>query len=72
MQSYMSPGFETNSSCVGFSEKYPCFSLLNVTMRSGLRQLRLRPREPGNRTIYRRIRIGRDGHLNQSEAYDIS
>ena len=23
-------------------------------------------------TIYRRLRIGRDGHLDQSEAYDIS
>ena len=23
-------------------------------------------------TIYRRVRIGRDGHLDQSEAYDIS
>ena len=23
-------------------------------------------------TIYRRLLIGRDGHLNQSEAYDIS
>ena len=23
-------------------------------------------------TIYRRLRIGRDGHLDQSEAYDLS
>ena len=23
-------------------------------------------------TIYRRLRIGRDGHLDQSEAYEIS
>ena len=23
-------------------------------------------------TIYRRLRIGRDGHLDQSEAYDVS
>ena len=23
-------------------------------------------------TVYRRLRIGRDGHLDQSEAYDIS
>ena len=23
-------------------------------------------------TIYRKLRIGRDGHLDQSEAYDIS
>ena len=38
---------------------------------------RLYTSEPGARiliqvTIYRRLRIGRDGHLDQSEAYDIS
>ena len=28
-------------------------------------------RIPVQGTIYRRLRIGRDGHLNQSQAYDI-
>ena len=33
---------------------------------------RIRPGILVQVTIYRRLRIGRDGHLDQSEAYDIS
>ena len=36
------------------------------------RNLQLSARILVQATIYRRIRIGRDGHLNQSEACDIS
>ena len=32
----------------------------------------LRARIPVQNTIYRRLWIGRDGHLDQSKAYDIS
>ena len=35
-------------------------------------ELRARARILVQVTIYRRLLIGRDGHLNQSEAYDIS
>ena len=41
--------------------------------RSPLRYMvMLMPRILVQVTIYRRLRIGRDGHLDQSEAYDIS
>ena len=37
-----------------------------------LGMIRIQNQGPYSLTIYRRLRIGRDGHLDQSEAYDIS